>query len=175
MNNNLLSSIGLGNIDMGIVLIVITVVIIVLLVLLINTRLKLSRLTEKYNFFMKGRAPQNLETEIMELFNDNSAMKQDIEKNKSDVRTLYRKAEGSYQKMGLVKYDAFDQMGGKLSFCLCLLDEDNSGFLMNSVHSTESSYCYIKRITAGSCKQDLTNEEQVALQRAIAGQEYETN
>lgn len=175
MGSELFTKIGLGKLDLGILFIIITVVIIVLIVLLINTMLKLSRLTSKYNAFMKGRSAKSMESEIMELFSDNSLMKQDIEQNKKDIRKIYRKLEITFQKMGLVKYDAFDQMGGKLSFCLTLLDECDNGFIMNSVHSTDSSYAYIKRIEEGNCKLDLTNEEQVALQKALAGQKYEAN
>ena len=57
--------------------------------------------------------------------------------------------ETAYQKMGLVKYDAFRQMGGQLSFSLALLNENNDGFIINSVHSTDGCYSYTKEVIAG--------------------------
>ena len=70
--------------------------------------------------------------------------------------------------MGIVKYDAFNQMGGQLSFSLCLLDEKNNGFLMNSVHSAEGCYSYTKEIIGGKSKLELGEEEKQALEEALA-------
>ena len=75
--------------------------------------------------------------------------------------------EGTFQKLGLVKYDAFQQMGGKLSFSLALLDENDNGFIINSVHSTEGCYSYTKEINAGVCSLTLGKEEEQALAIAI--------
>ena len=75
--------------------------------------------------------------------------------------------ESAYQKMGLVKYDAFSQMGGQLSFCLVLLDGNNSGFMINSVHSTEGCYSYTKEIKNGKSAIDLGKEEAEALAMAM--------
>jgi hypothetical protein len=71
--------------------------------------------------------------------------------------------------MGLVKYDAFNQMGGQLSFCLALLDENNNGFLMNSVHGAESCYTYMKEIKNGENNLSLSPEETEALAMAMRG------
>ena len=75
--------------------------------------------------------------------------------------------EKTFQKVGIIKYDAFNQMGGKLSFCLALLDENNNGFILNSVHSTEGCYSYTKQIVEGKSKIDLGKEEEEALKMAI--------
>ena len=73
----------------------------------------------------------------------------------------------TYQKKGLVKYDAFHQMGGQLSFCLALLDENNNGFVINSVHSTEGCYSYTKEIKQGESAIPLGTEEEEALAIAL--------
>ena len=109
----------------------------------------------------------------MKLFEDNRRMKDDIGKNIKDIKSLNKQIRTTYQKMGLIKYDAFSQMGGKLSFCLALLDEDNDGFLINSVHGTDSSYSYIKRIVSGQSNMDMTNEEKAALNKAVQGENDE--
>lgn len=75
--------------------------------------------------------------------------------------------ENAYQKMGIVKYDAFNQMGGQLSFSLALLDENNNGFIINSVHSTEGCYSYTKEIKNGESSISLGKEEEEALATAI--------
>ena len=87
-----------------------------------------------------------------------------------DINNLYKKHESAFQKMGLVKYDAFHQMGGQLSFSLCLLDDNNNGFIINSVHSTEGCYSYTKEIKAGESAIDLGVEESEALSIALGKQ-----
>ena len=90
-----------------------------------------------------------------------------FEKNKKDIRNLYKNFESAFQKVGIVKYDAFNQMGGNLSFSLALLDENNNGFILNSVHSTDGCYSYTKQIENGICKISLGDEEERALNIAM--------
>ena len=167
MNNNLLSSIGLNNIDFGIVAIVLAAIILILLILNIVNICSISKLKKKYQSFMQGKDAKSLENEIITLFEDNKFIKNSIEKNRKDIRVLYHKLESSIQKVGIIKYDAFNQMGGKLSFCLALLDENNNGFILNSVHGTEGCYTYTKKIEAGQGNISLAKEEEVALKEAI--------
>ena len=72
----------------------------------------------------------------------------------------------TFQKIGLVKYDAFNEMGGKLSFSLALLNETDDGFVLNAVHSREGCYTYIKEIVGGNSIIVLAEEEQEALKMA---------
>ena len=121
---------------------------------------------KRLNKFMLGKSAKNLEEEIIELFEDNKLLKKTTEKNKKDIRILYKNMESTYQKMGLVKYDAFHQMGGQLSFSLCLLNENNNGFIINSVHSTDGCYSYTKEIKNGESTISLGTEEAEALEIA---------
>ena len=114
-----------------------------------------------------GKDGRSLEQDIVSLYEDNKYLKNSTEKNQKDIRTLFKNMEGAYQKMGLVKYDAFHQMGGQLSFCLALLDENNNGFIINSVHSTEGCYSYTKEIKRGESSIDLGKEEAEALAIAM--------
>ena len=69
--------------------------------------------------------------------------------------------------MALAKYDAFKEMGGKLSYCVALLDETNTGFIINSVHNTDGCYSYSKRIKNGVSEIALSTEEQKTLEHAM--------
>ena len=97
----------------------------------------------------------------------NKFIKSESEKNRKDIRNILKKLEFCYQKAGLVKYDAYNQMGGNLSFCLCMLNERNSGFILNSVHSSDGCYTYTKEIKNGECEIALGEEERKALNMAI--------
>lgn len=167
MNNSFLNNLGLGSLDIGVVILVLCIIIVILLVINITNICSINKLKKKYNKFMTGKNAKSLENEIIALFEDNKFIKSSIDKNKKDIRTLYKNMESTFQKIGITKYDAFNQMGGKLSFCLALLDENNNGFILNSVHSAEGCYSYTKEIINGESSISLGEEEKQALLKAM--------
>ncbi len=156
-------SMGLDDIDIGYLFIGIAVFILLLLILLIVQIRKTNQLKARMDKFMLGKDTKSLEKDIIALYEDNKFLKINTDKNKKDIRTLYKNMESAFQKIGIVKYDAFRQMGGQLSFSLALLDEENNGFILNSVHSTEGCYTYTKEIKNGECDISLGEEEKKAL------------
>lgn len=172
MNNtgysNLLNTIGIGNIDIGYFIISIIILLMILLVFVICLIVKTHKLKIRLDKFVLGKDGVSLEQDIIALFEDNKFFKINIDKNKKDIQTLFKRMETVYQKMGLVKYDAFQQMGGKLSFSLALLNENNDGFIINSVHSTDGCYSYTKEIKSGKCSITLGKEEEEALAIAMS-------
>lgn len=170
MNSSFLDRIGLGSFDLGYLLVAVAVlalISLVVIILLIVQICKTSRLKKRLDKFVVGKDGRSLEQEIVGLCEDNKFLKNSTERNKKDIRELFKRMETAYQKMGLVKYDAFNQMGGQLSFSLALLDENNNGFIINSVHSTEGCYSYTKEIKNGNCSISLGKEEAEALAMAI--------
>ncbi len=89
-----------------------------------------------------------------------------------EVRELRSAFADTYQKTGIVKYDAFDEMGGKLSFVLVMLDGRDNGVMLNVMHSRDDCYTYIKEITRGSSYVELSAEEQMALEKAMHQDQY---
>ena len=87
--------------------------------------------------------------------------------NEKSIKKLFADMKFTFQKVGLVKYDAFNEMGGKLSFSLALLNQTNDGFVLNAVHSREGCYTYIKEIVDGNSIIVLAEEEQEALKMAM--------
>ena len=148
-------------------MIILVVLILVLIVLLAVQISKTSKLKKRLDKFVLGKDGASLEQDIAGLYEDNKFLKTSADKNKKDIRTLYKRMENAYQKMGIVKYEAFNQMGGQLSFSLALLDENNNGFIINSVHSTEGCYSYTKEIKNGESSISLGKEEEEALATAI--------
>lgn len=165
--SNFLSQIGLGNLDIGYVLLTLVILVIVLIILNIVSFVKISNIKKRLRKFMKGKDARSLEKEIIALHEDNKFLKNMTDTNKKDIRDLNKRFAKAFQKIGLVKYDAYQQMGGLLSFSLALLDEDNNGLILNSVHSTEGCYTYTKEVVYGECKLELSNEEKVALDQAM--------
>lgn len=170
MNSAFLTKIGLTNFDLGyliifaaVFLVIMTAVLIILLILISKVKILKNRLDK----LVLGKDGFSLEEEINELIEDNKYLKETADKNMKNIRNLYKRLESAYQKIGLVKYDAFNQMGGQLSFSLALLDENNNGFIINSVHSTEGCYSYTKEIKNGVSEISLGKEEEEALAIAI--------
>lgn len=169
MNNSFFEYIGIGSIDYGIVVLVLAIMLLVSLILNIVTMVKLNQFSEKYQKFMQGKNAASLEQEIMALTEDNRFMKNNIEKNRKNIEKLVAKNKDNVQKIGLVKYDAFSEMGGKLSYAIALLDDHNDGIIINSVHSTGGCYSYTKSIKNGTGDIDFSAEEKQAVDMAIKG------
>lgn len=165
--NSLLNILGTSSPVLAIILIVLIIFILVLLGMCITLMVKLNRMQRKLAKFTVGKNGASLEADIIALIEETKMIKATADKNRKDVSVLFKRMEGTFQKLGLVKYDAFQQMGGKLSFSLALLDENDNGFIINSVHSTEGCYSYTKEINAGVCSLTLGKEEEQALAIAI--------
>lgn len=148
--------------------IVLAIISAILLGLVIVLFVKMDKLSKKLRTFMSGKDGISLEDSFQILEEDVFALKEHASRTKREIKNIYKKQENNFQKLGLVKYDAFQQMGGQLSFSLALLDEHNDGFLINSVHSTEGCYSYTKPILGGESELALGKEEQQALDIAKA-------
>jgi len=166
--SKLFDRMGIGTIDIGIIILILFILSIIFIVIAILFVFKNVRLEKKLNQFMAGKDGMSLEENILSIHEENKYLKSCTDRNKKEIRTLYKKMEKTICKVGLVKYDAFPQMGGQLSFSLALLDEHNDGFIINSVHGTDGCYSYTKAISGGICKLTLGKEEEKAL--AIARQ-----
>ena len=112
---------------------------------------------------MDGKNAKTLEESIMSRMDQMDYLISSNKKNENDIQTIYKNLKSTFQKVGLVKYDAFQEMGGKLSFSLALLNETNDGFIINAMHSREGCYTYIKEIIDGNSVITLADEEKEAL------------
>ncbi len=143
--------------------------VIILLVLLIINIVKISGLKKKYDIFMKGKTAKSLEdTLIYRLEQLDDLIKREAA-NERNISSIFETLKNCFQKFGLVKYDALDEMGGKLSCALCMLNDKNDGFIINIVHSREGCYNYMKEIIDGNSIIGLSDEEAEALEKALAG------
>ena len=117
---------------------------------------------------MSGSTGENLEGQILARFADIDKLKSDTEFLNGELSKVKENLLITYQKVGVVKYDAFKEMGGKLSFVLALLDKNNNGILLNSVHSSrEGCYTYLKEIIKGESFLELSEDEKKALNQAL--------
>lgn len=134
---------------------------------------KYNKLNKKYKKFMTGADGKNLENQFLKRFSEVDDLK--IE-NKEIIEKLNSVSDNlliTYQRIGIIKYDAFKEMGGKLSFALALLNDNKDGFIINSMHSSrEGCYTYIKEIIKGQSFVVLAEEEKLALDQAIKSKDF---
>ena len=154
MENSILNNLI---IDPGYILILMMVMIVILFVLQIKNSFKIDRFMKKYKSFMRGKDGVSLEKTILRNINEIEMLMESIKE--IQLHTL--------NKTSIVKYDAFKEMGGKLSFALAMLDQENSGFVLNAIHSREGCYTYIKEIVKGESYIVLGEEEKEALRQAV--------
>ena len=164
MESKILAAIG---IDPAIILIGMLILIIVLFCMVMRVNLKYSRLKSSYTSFMRGKNGKNLEESILEQFSEVDKFTQMVAKNRQDIKKIREDIVNNFQKVGILRYDAFNEMGGNLSFALTLLDVNNNGFIINSMHSREGCYNYIKEIVKGESYIELSEEEAESLERAM--------
>ncbi len=156
----------LFGIDSNYIIIVLAVIILAMLVLLIVNTVQIVSLRKRYRIFMSGKNARNLEKTLIERLDQVDGLLKANAANEKNIKRLFHNMKFTFQKVGLVKYDAFNEMGGKLSFSLALLNETDDGFVLNAVHSREGCYTYIKEIVGGNSIIVLAEEEKEALEMA---------
>ena len=152
--------------DSDYIIIGLAAVTILLFILYIENIVQISKLKKNYRIFMEGKDAKSLEETLVKRLDQVDELITANKTNQRNIQQLFNNMKFTFQKVGLVKYDAFNEMGGKLSFSLALLNETDDGFVLNAVHSREGCYTYIKEIVAGNSIIVLAEEEQEALNMA---------
>ena len=158
---------GLFTVDTLYVVIGMGVVIIGLLAICIVNTVKINKMKNNYKKFMAGKKGRDLEAVILERFEEIDKLKAANDEKTAQINEIFEALRLTYSKTGIIKYDAFNEMGGKLSFALALLDNRNNGFVINAMHSREGCYTYVKEIINGESYITLGDEEKKALDKAI--------
>ena len=89
-----------------------------------------------------------------------------VEDVRAYTRTVEAKAEHGLSRVSVVRYDAFDDIGGELSFSAAMLDEHSDGFVLTSITGRNGGRTYLKSVTAGEGASLLSEEESVAVASA---------
>lgn len=141
---------------------------IILLILYIINTIKLSKIRKEYKeFMMKLGEGKDIEEQlkaymdkVIEVKNENVEIKQELKKTTKGM-------EGCMQKVGLVRYNAFKDTGSNLSFSLALLNQENTGIVLNGIYSREMSNIYAKPVENGKSEYTLSEEETQAILKAM--------
>ena len=164
MQSNILNSLG---IDPGIIVIAMMGIMVFVLLYMVRVSMKLTRFMKQYRICMRGKDAVSLEKAFSQKFLEVDKI---VELNKihaNEIRRIKEIQSRTANKIGIVKYDAFPDVGGRLSFALAMLDESDSGFVLNAIHGRDGCYTYIKEIVKGESYVALGQEEKEALRQAV--------
>lgn len=155
--------------------IVALILILFLILLIMQIRLmgKFKKLYRTYDRFMRGKDMESMEETVLAQFERIEALEKSNEEKDRQIESIFENLQHVYQKTGLVKYDAFREMSGKLSYAVALLDKEDNGILVNSMYSREGCYSYVKTISGGKCSIEMSEEEQKALKIAVNKEKFE--
>lgn len=160
---------GLFSVDILYIVLGLAGVSLITFLIAIIALVKAVKLKKRYNVFMEGEDGKSVEKLVKENLDSIEQIRTASEKNSKAVKDIYEKMQYAFQKVGIIKYDAFHEMGGKLSFALCMLDKLNNGYIINVMHSNNGCFAYIKEVVDGNSYIELGDEEKQALEQAVAG------
>ena len=156
MQSNILNTLG---IDPGILVIIMMGIMVFVLLYMVRVSMKMTRFLKRYRIFMKGRDAASLEKAFAQKFLEVDKLSEMTRVQANEMRRIKEIQSRTANKIGIVKYDAFPDVGGRLSFALAMLDESDSGFVLNAIHGREGCYTYVKEIVKGESYVVLGQEE----------------
>jgi len=157
-----------GFFSSNILMIVILVINVLIFVLYVLSNIKLSKLRKNYSDFMaKLGKGENIDIMIKDYVSQVQDIKQENKEIEKYCEVLANKENKCLQKIGLVRYNAYKDTGSNLSFAVAILDEENSGIVLNGIYTRDSSNIYCKNVEKGESSYALSKEEKEAIYKAI--------
>lgn len=140
---------------------------IILFIFLIVVVYLFFKLNKEYKSFMSKLGNGNNIPEMLKKYLDDVKL---VKKDNSEIKAYYTKLDSDIasciQKVGLVRYNAFKDVGSDLSFAIALLDREDNGVVLNGIYGSESSNIYAKPIKNGVSQYQLSDEEKYAIDLA---------
>ena len=126
-----------------------------------------SKILRKYKRLMRGSNNKNLEAMLNQHMDRLENRFSSIRELELSIPSMNSRMSQCLQRVGIVRYNAFEQMGGNQSFSVALLDEKGNGIVLTGLYSRNSSAIFAKPIQSGLSTYDLSNEEKEAIDKAF--------
>lgn len=163
--DDILSSLSIST-GLAIILVVNFLLLLILFLMNLSFKTKLKKLRAKYNRFMSGLSDRNIEDLLDYCIDSVNEVKEKNKKIENHIGHINRNMVQCVQKKGIVRYNAFDDVGSDLSFSIALLDNNDDGIVISSIYSRDSSSSYAKPVIGGKSKYPLSAEEMQAIEVA---------
>ncbi len=148
--------------NLAVIISLLLLLIIALMVCLARTKSRLGALQTKYDFFTQGKEA-NIDMVLTETLNELRKTQRELEALQEKHGLLHEQVQGCLQTVKLTRYDAFDAMGGEMSYSILLTDARRNGLILTSIYGREESRCYAKNICDGKSAYPLAEEEKKLL------------
>lgn len=142
-----------------------TLLVVILLVLFLVNRSKMNKVIKKYEKFMT-KEDVDLEELLIHYAKKVNKVKENQDIMIGDVHAMQKQLRLCTQKVGVVRYNAIENVGADLSFAIALLDSNDTGVVINGIYSRSGSYTYAKPVIAGESSYTLSDEEKEAIKKA---------
>lgn len=143
-------------------------IMVILLVGFIILIAKFSKLNKKYqNFMQKLGNGKNLEEDLETYMYRVNKVESENAQIINSIEEINKEQKKCIQKIGMIRYNAFQDVGSDLSFALAMLDENNDGVVLNGIYSREMSNIYAKPIEKGKSTYTVSAEEAQAIGKAM--------
>ncbi len=143
------------------------IILLLLLLMQILTRKKLKKFVVKYNRFMSSFGEKNIEELLEACLKKIKDDEKDIITNRDDIAALNKLLMRCVQKVGIIRYNAFEKVGSNLSYSVAMLDRFNSGLVLTGLYSRDSSSTFVKPVEEGKSSFTLSDEEKDAIEKAL--------
>lgn len=148
--------------------IVVGVLAVVALVLAVALAVRTSRMKGQYAVLSASDGRSSFVEVVARKAEEVEALREDVARLADDLRGTQRELQMAIRHVGVVRYDAFGDMGGRMSFSAALVDDHGNGFVLTSVHARSESRSYIKQLRGGMAEVSLSPEESAAVADAVA-------
>ncbi len=153
------------NLDYAVI--VLGLIVIIFLIVNVVLLIKVNQVTKRYRTFMRGNTRANLEEHLFNYSTEVNKASEKMETLKKTQIELDHTIKGCIQNIGVVRFDAYDDTGGQLSFALALMDGYGNGTVVSSLHGRDNSHVYAKPIRRGTSTYPLSQEEEQAIKQAV--------
>ncbi|MDD6793977.1 MAG: DUF4446 family protein [Clostridiaceae bacterium] len=143
------------------------VIIFLLLILVISLFKAVNRVEARYRKMMRGVSNKNLEEMIIEQLDNIEKANVNSEEALKKCDDIREKVKECVQKVAIMRYKAFEDIGSDLSFSIAILDEHNDGVMITGIYGRQESTTYAKPIDKGISRYDLSEEEIHVLNQAV--------
>ncbi|NME83634.1 DUF4446 family protein [Clostridium sp. SM-530-WT-3G] len=143
------------------------IIIVLLFIMVIILFKSIGKLENKYRRLMRGTNGRNLEEMLLEKVDSIEEVKEISKKVISEYERLEEKMKECIQKVTIMRYKAFEDVGSDLSFSIAMLDDKNDGVILTGIYGRQESTTYAKPIDKGISRYDLSEEELYVLNEAI--------
>lgn len=149
------------------IILILASLLIIVLGWLVFLQYKLSQFSKKQKELFAGKRARDLEDVLNEVIRKIQISEKEIEQIKKICNNLNSMATKSIQKVGILRFNPFPDTGGDLSFAVALLDSQDSGVVISSLHGRGGTRIYSKPIILGESKYNLSAEEKQAIEMAL--------